>query len=119
MQRVHRMQRSASKRMVSLQTTFFGLATFASPKRLSPEPYWCAKSWSLHSPAWSQIGQSRGWLTSRNSITPARALVARGLCVSTTIPSATGVPQAIGGFGAPFTSTRQIRQFPSTRRRGW
>lgn len=27
-------------------------------------------SWRSHSPPWSQIGQSRGWFTRRNSITP-------------------------------------------------
>ena len=27
-------------------------------------------SWRSHSPPWSQIGQSRGWFTSKNSITP-------------------------------------------------
>src|ERR1041385_3579202 len=32
-------------------------------------------AWSCrsHSPPWSQIGQSSGWLISRNSITPSRA----------------------------------------------
>merc|ERR1719480_298572 len=30
-------------------------------------------SWRSHSPPWSQMGQSRGWLTRRNSITPSLA----------------------------------------------
>ena len=35
-----------------------------------------AIDWSCrsHSPPWSQMGQSRGWLTNRNSMTPSRAL---------------------------------------------
>ena len=41
-----------------------------STKRLRSLPK--AMDWSCrsHSPPWSQMGQSRGWFTSRNSITP-------------------------------------------------
>src|ERR1041384_3884142 len=43
-------------------------------------------AWSCrsHSPPWSQIGQSSGWLISRNSITPSRALRTIGDLVLTT-----------------------------------
>src|SRR3546814_2917042 len=40
-------------------------------------------AWSCrsHSPPWSQIGQSSGWLISRNSITPSRAFLTIGVSV--------------------------------------
>src|ERR1700704_3428177 len=41
-------------------------------------------AWSCrsHSPPWSQIGQSSGWLMSRNSITPSRAFFTIGVFVN-------------------------------------
>lgn len=30
----------------------------------------CTSTWRSHSPPWSQMGQSSGWLANRNSITP-------------------------------------------------
>jgi hypothetical protein len=67
----------------------------------------------LHSPAWSQIGQSRGWFTSSSSITPSRAWRTLSLSVRMAMPSCTGVLQAIWSFGMPSTSTWQRRQEPS------
>jgi hypothetical protein len=67
----------------------------------------------LHSPAWSQIGQSSGWLTSSSSITPSRALSTRSVRVRITMPSLTCVLQAIWSLGMPSTSTWQRRQLPS------
>src|SRR5882757_2345637 len=86
-------------------------------------------AWSCrsHSPPWSQIGQSSGWLISRNSITPSRALRTIGVLVLTTGGSPLGpgrqsrTPQAqlATGLGEPFTSTRHMRQLPAIDRRSW
>src|SRR5215510_9166421 len=86
-------------------------------------------AWSCrsHSPPWSQIGQSSGWLISRNSITPSRALRTIGERVVITL----GVPSRLGGrsrtpmaqeacgFGIPCTSIRHMRQFPAIDSRSW
>ena len=55
-------------------------------------------AWSCrsHSPPWSQIGQSSGWLISRNSITPSRAFFTVGDLVETS-------------GGSPFGPGRQSR----------
>ncbi len=68
-------------------------------------------AWSCrsHSPPWSQIGQSSGWLMSRNSITPSRAFLTMGERVLTSGGSPLGpgrqsrTPQAqlATGFGEP------------------
>src|ERR1700734_4065590 len=81
-------------------------------------------AWSCrsHSPPWSQIGQSSGWLISRNSLTPSRAFFTIGERVEISGGSPLGpgrqsrTPQAqlATGFGPPFTSTRHIRQLPAT-----
>src|ERR1051326_7436765 len=86
-------------------------------------------AWSCrsHSPPWSQIGQSSGWLISRNSITPSRAFFTIGVLVLTTGGSPFGpgrqsrTPQAheATGFGEPFSSTRHMRQLPAIDRRSW
>src|SRR6185437_14963091 len=85
---------------------------------------WSCKS---HSPPWSQIGQSSGWLISRNSITPSRAFFTIGVLVL----SACGVPSFFGGksftpmaqdacgFGLPATSIRHMRQLPAIESRSW
>jgi hypothetical protein len=65
------------------------------------------------------MGQSRGWLTSRNSITARRALRAFSERVWTTMPSDTRVLQAMAGLGIFSTSTRQMRQLPATLSPGW
>src|SRR5262244_3354657 len=86
-------------------------------------------AWSCrsHSPPWSQIGQSSGWLISRNSITPSRALRTIGDLVLSTL----GVPSRLGGrsltpmaqeacgFGMPTTSIRHMRQLPAIDSRSW
>src|SRR5215470_6282608 len=86
-------------------------------------------AWSCrsHSPPWSQIGQSSGWLISRNSITPSRALRTIGDLVLITL----GVPSRLGGrsltpmaqeacgFGMPCTSIRHMRQLPAIESRSW
>src|SRR5215468_4880408 len=86
-------------------------------------------AWSCrsHSPPWSQIGQSSGWLMSRNSITPSRAFFTIGERVLSTF----GEPSLFGGssrtlsaqdacgFGMPVTSIRHMRQLPAIDSRSW
>src|SRR5579864_4178402 len=86
-------------------------------------------AWSCrsHSPPWSQIGQSSGWLMRRNSITPSRAFFTIGDLVLTTGGSPFGpgrqsrTPQAqlATGLGEPASSTRHMRQLPAIDRRSW
>src|SRR5262245_28410522 len=86
-------------------------------------------AWSCrsHSPPWSQIGQSSGWLISRNSSTPSRAFLTIGVRVLMTGGSPLGpgrqsrTPQAqlATGFGEPLTSTRHMRQLPAIDSRSW
>src|SRR5262245_1364939 len=85
---------------------------------------WSCRS---HSPPWSQIGQSSGWLISRNSITPSRAFLTIGVLVLTIGGSPLGpgrqsrTPQAqdATGLGEPTSSTRHMRQLPAIDRRSW
>jgi hypothetical protein len=56
------------------------------------------------------MGQSSGWLISRNSITDFWALMALSDLVRTIMPMVTGVAQAGMGLGAFSTSTRHMRQ---------
>ena len=86
-------------------------------------------AWSCrsHSPPWSQIGQSSGWLISRNSITPSRAFLTIGVLVK----SCLGAPSLLGarsftpmaqdacGLGMPCTSIRHMRQLPAIDSRSW
>src|SRR4029078_1609413 len=73
------------------------------------------------------MGQSSGWLISRNSMTPSRALRTIGVLVLTTGGSPFGpggqsrTPQAqdATGLGEPFNSTRHIRQLPAIDSRSW
>ena len=53
-----------------LSSTALFPKNWLSTKRLRSLPKAMDWSWRSHSPPWSQMGQSRGWLTSRNSITP-------------------------------------------------
>src|SRR3954453_16225113 len=87
-------------------------------------------AWSCrsHSPPWSQIGQSSGWLISRNSITPSRAFFTIGERVNRTfgepslfgIRSRTAMAQDACGFGGPpTTSIRHMRQLPAIESRSW
>ena len=83
----------------------------------------------MHSPALSQIGQSMGWLTSRNSITEARALRTISVSVKTCMFSSASVQHVTAGrlagkcFSARAfqvrTSAMHMRQFPSTGSPGW
>src|SRR5262245_59188509 len=85
---------------------------------------WACRS---HSPPWSQIGQSSGWLISRNSITPSRALRTIGVLVLTAGGSPFGpgrqsrTPHAheATGFGEPLSSTKHMRQLPAIDSRSW
>ncbi len=76
-------------------------------------------AWSCrsHSPPWSQIGQSSGWFSSRNSITPLRAFLTTGVSVLITMPSPAGIAQEAMGLGDFSISTRHIRQLPAIDRR--
>jgi len=71
----------------------------------------------LHSPAWSQMEQSTGWLRRIISSTARWLSCTRGLLVWMTIPSAIGVWQAGTSFGELLTSTRHIRQLAAMERR--
>src|SRR4030088_854506 len=86
-------------------------------------------AWSCrsHSPPWSQIGQSSGWLMSRNSITPSRAFFTSLDLVLTSgasplgpgRQSRTAQAQLATGLGEPLSSTRHMRQLPAIDRRSW
>src|SRR3712207_9449439 len=73
------------------------------------------------------MGQASGRLMSRNPITPARALLTVGDLVETAggspfgpgRQSRTAQAQDATGFGAPFNSTRHMRQLPAIDRRSW
>src|SRR5919112_617854 len=104
-----------------------GTARLFSWKRVESTPYAIAWSCKSHSPPWSQIGQSSGWLMSRNSITPSRAFLTVGDLVDTAggspfgpgRQSRTAQAQEATGFGAPFSSTRHMRQLPAIESRSW
>ena len=78
--------------------------------------YWSCRP---HSPAWSQIGQSTGWLIRCISSTCLTTCCTRGVVVWTTMPSRTVVLQAMVSFGRPSISTWHRRQTPATLRSGW
>src|SRR3954465_15333014 len=74
------------------------------------------------------MGQSSGWLISRNSITPSRAFFTIGDLVSRTFgePSLLGIKsrtfiaqEACGLGGPPTTSIRHMRQLPAIESRSW
>src|SRR3954468_4562420 len=74
------------------------------------------------------MGQSSGWLISRNSITPSRAFLTIGDFVSSTFgePSLFGIRsrtamahEACGFGGPPTTSIRHMRQLPAIQSRSW
>src|ERR1700722_659344 len=125
-QRVHWMQRfievfTKAPRYLSSTARLF------SWKRLESTPYAMAWSCRSHSPPWSQIGQSSGWLISRNSITPSRAFFTIGVLVLISGGSPFGpgrqsrTPQAqlATGLGEPLSSTRHMRQLPAIESRSW
>src|SRR6266404_3195599 len=102
-------------------------ARLFSRNRLLSTPYAMAWSCRSHSPPWSQIGQSSGWLMSRNSITPSRAFLTSLDLVLTSGGSPLGpgrqsrTPQAqlATGLGEPTSSTRHMRQLPAIDSRSW
>ncbi len=117
--RWHSTHRSRSSR-ISVDTAIGLVNTrFASTIRLSAAPLAMVWFCSGHSPPLSQMGQSSGWLSSRNSRLPRCAFSATGevTWVLTTIPSATVWVQAACGLGIgrpPIsTSTRHCRQAPT------
>ncbi len=60
------------------------------------------------------MGQSSGWLMSRNSSVPRRAFSTFSVFVCTIMPSLTGVVQAVwGGLGIFSISTKHMRHAPS------
>ena len=74
------------------------------------------------------MGQSSGWLMSRNSITPARASATAGVLVKTSITTASGLSLGAGGtvvvqlvasLGWPLISTRHMRQVATGVSAGW
>src|SRR5712672_52585 len=120
-QRVHWMQRfievfTRAPRYLSSTARLF------SRNRLLSTPYAMAWSCRSHSPPWSQIGQSSGWLMSRNSITPSRAfftsldlvLTSGGSPLGPGRQSRTPQAQLATGLGEPLSSTRHMRKLPST-----
>ncbi len=125
MQRWQSTHRSRSSRISDEIGIGLTNTRFAPWNRVSPGP--SARVWfcSGHSPPLSQIGQSSGWLISRNSRFPRWAFSATGLVswVRTTMPSATvSVQDACGlGIGRPpiSTSTRHCRQAPTGSSSGW
>ena len=72
--------------------------------RAENSKYWFCRS---HSPALSQMGQSSGWFSSRNSRLPTWAYRAWSLvfCVFTTMSGPTGVVHDVISLRWPSTST--------------
>ena len=100
-----------------LKSALSDTALFSLKYRPNSRPSVSDSSCRSHSPPWSQIGQSNGWLIKINSMTPSLAFNARGLLVKITMLSVIGVAQDTTGLGKPCTSTRQIRQLPAIDRR--
>jgi hypothetical protein len=117
-QRVQWMQRVMSVE-TSGPRSWSATTRLRSAKRATSRPKPMARSCSSHSPPWSQIGQSSGWLMSRNSMVAFWAPMARGDFVKTFMPGVTGVAQAGSGFGAFSTSTRHMRQLAATDSFSW
>ena len=123
--RWHSTQRSRSSR-ISVDTAMGLVKTrFGSRSRVSAAPLVIVWFCSGHSPPLSQMGQSSGWLRSRNSRFERCAFSATGevTWVLTTMPSATTWVQEAWGFGIgrpPIsTSTRHCRQAPTGSSNGW
>ena len=109
------MQRSRSIAISGESSSGFWKWRLGSMNRDVPPPQPKVMSCSGHSPPLSQTGQSSGWLISRNSTTARWDSFTRAVCVWTTMPSLTGVEQAVWSFGMPSISTRHMRQAPT----GW
>src|SRR5215471_227226 len=122
--RTHRVQEMHRSRSSS---TWLEIATGLANSRLSsrnlvsPRPLDMAWFCSGHSPPLSHIGQSSGWLISRNSITPCCALSATREVswVLTTMPSVHTVVHEASGLRWPPISTRHCRQAPIGSSSGW
>src|SRR6516165_7024771 len=119
--RVHEMQRSRSSSTPVEMATGLSKVRLSKVNRVSPRPLDMAWFCSGHSPPLSHIGQSSGWLISRNSITPCCALwaTAEVSCVLTTMPSVQTVVHEASGFRWPSISTRHCRQAPIESSSGW
>ena len=93
----------------------------SSVNRDSGRPMLIAWFCSGHSPPLSHTGQSRGWLSSRNSMTPSCASRATSelSCVRTCMPSETTWAQAGCGLGTPSISIRHARQAATGSSSGW
>ena len=100
-QRVQLMQRSASRITFGPSWTRLGLCTLSNSKREPSGPYLYAWICSGHWPAWSQIGQSSGWLTSISSRFSAwaSATSTASFCVWITMPSVMSSTQLGMSFG--------------------
>ncbi len=118
-QRRHKMQRSSSKTMKLPMSTALRFFIFGTLKRLMSGPYLNVLSCSGHSPPLSHTGQSSGWLSSKNSMTPCRKCLMSGVSVSTTIPSVAFIVHAVTGLRCPSTSTRHMRQTPTGSSLWW
>jgi len=105
--RAQRMQRSRSRFTRGDRGMGLRKVRFASLKRLSPGPYCSAWSCSGHSPPRSQMGQSSGWFSRRNSrfATCASCAVSLEFCVFTIIPGATAIVHEVPSLGWPSIST--------------
>ena len=101
------MQRSRSSATSGDSGIGFLKTRFASRNRLSPGPYASAWSCSGHSPPRSQIGQSSGWFSRRNSRFArwASATSSSLACVITDMPAATGTVHEVASFGWPSIRT--------------
>jgi hypothetical protein len=65
------------------------------------------------------MGQSKGWLASKNSSTPSRALCTTGVLVLIFILGIAGMAHDATGLGEFTTSTKHMRQFPAIDKRSW
>ena len=106
-QRAHRTQRSRSSLTSGESAIGFSYVRLGSVYRLSPGPNAIAWSCSGHSPPRSQIGQSSGWFSSRNSrfATWARWASSDVFWVRTTMPGATSVVHEVNSLRCPSIST--------------
>ena len=98
-----------------------GKVRFSPSKRDSGRPTLMAWFCSGHSPPLSQTGQSSGWFTKRNSMTPSCAIRATSedRCVRTFMPSESTCAHAGCGLGTPSISIKHARQAATGARSGW
>src|ERR671917_124286 len=89
------MQRSRSIATSGDSSSGFLKWRLGSMKRDRPAPQPKEMSCSGHSPPLSHTGQSSGWFTSRNSTIAFCACFTRSEVVITTMPSFTGIEQAV------------------------